>query len=49
MSRAVARVCEWLPEIVHLNIFVLERRNANEPAPGLQLRQNFGSSLLLVV
>ena len=26
------RICEWLPQIAHINIFVFAHKNANEPA-----------------
>jgi hypothetical protein len=38
------RIIEWLPQIVHFNIFVLAHENANEPAGVLPLWQNSGSS-----
>jgi hypothetical protein len=38
------RISEWLPQIAHVNIFVLAHKHANEPAGVLSQWQNSGSS-----
>jgi hypothetical protein len=41
-----SRTREWLPQIAHLNIFVLAHKNANEPAGFLPVWQKPGSCVI---
>jgi hypothetical protein len=44
-----SRTREWLPQIAHVNIFVLAHKNANEPAGFLKVWQKPGRTPAAVI